>query len=117
MGSLFSIFFLHYNNHLSLGSSLVDSKSLLLLEQKNLEALKVGKSSSSLSLGNLLSPSGLGPLGVDLRGLPLLSNSRRTSSTGKLGNNVRSQDNVSKSNTLAGDTGGRTVNENLKKFS
>lgn len=106
--------FLHYNL-LSLGNSLVDSISLLLLEQKNLEALKVSKSSSSLSLGNLLSPSRLGPLGVNLRSLPLLSNGRGASSTGELGNDVRSQDDVSKSNTLAGDTGGRTVNENLQK--
>lgn len=112
---LFSNFSFFIITFLSLGNSLVDSISLLLLEQKNLEALEVSKSSSSLSLGNLLSPSRLSPLGVDLRSLPLLSNSRGASSTGELSNDVRSQDDVSKSNTLAGDTGGRTVNENLKK--
>jgi hypothetical protein len=85
----------------------------LLLEDEDLETLKVGELTSSLSLGDLLTPRRLGPLLIDSRRLPELGNSSRASSTGELRDNDLSQSDVSKRDGLTGDTSLRTVNENL----
>lgn len=105
--------FFSINIHLSLGNSLLKSKSLLLLQNHDLESLKVGQVSSSLSLLDLLSPCRFVPLLFDSS--PSLSDSSRASSSGKLGDDVRGQNNVAEGNSLSRNASLRTVNENLKE--
>ncbi|KAH3670975.1 hypothetical protein OGAPHI_000686 [Ogataea philodendri] len=57
---------------LLLSNGFLDSVVSLLLQHQDLESFKVCELRSSFSLGDLLSPRGLGPFGVDVGSSPLL---------------------------------------------
>lgn len=85
----------------------------LLLENKDLEALEVSELTSSLSLSDLLGPRRLGPLLLNGSRLPELGDGGRASGTRNLGDDNLSEGDVSKRDSLTGDTRLRTVNEDL----
>ena len=97
---------------LSLSQSLLDSVSLLLPENHDLEPLEVSQSSSSLTLGNLLSPGVGSPLGADLSGSPLLLDNS-SSGTSWQSKGYWSQNNLTQVDILARNTSNWTINQNL----
>lgn len=79
----------------------------------NLESLKVSELSSSLSLSDLLSPAGLGPLGESRRSLDLSLEVVDLDASGHALNNVGSEGDVLEVDNLSGDTGGGAIDEDL----
>ncbi|KAH3677920.1 hypothetical protein OGATHE_000574 [Ogataea polymorpha] len=67
-----SLFLFRHNAGLGLGNSLLHSVVSLFLQHQDLESFKVCELRSSFSLGDLLSPGGLGPFGIDVCSSPFL---------------------------------------------
>lgn len=89
----------------------MDQTSALLLEEHDVETIKVGKVPPLLGSLALLSPRGLLPLGDNLGSVEDLLDGRSTCGTGQLLENVRGEDESSVSEGLAGDTSRGTVDE------
>jgi hypothetical protein len=97
----------------SLSNELSNSMSSLLLQDEDLESLKVRQLPSSGFLFNLLSPCRGSPFGVDARSLPFLTDSHGTSSTREFGDDMRRQNDMSKGNSLTRNASLRSVNKSL----
>lgn len=91
----------------------LDQTSALLLEEHDVETIKVGKVPPLFGSLALLSPRRLLPLGDNLGSVEDLLNGRSTRGTGELLENVRGEDESSVSEGLAGDTSRGTVDESL----
>jgi hypothetical protein len=90
--------------------------SYLALELLELESVEVAKSSTGSTALQLLGPAGLVPGADGVVLLESLGKSALTNSTGKILDDERSQGKTSVSESLAGDTGGGTVNQGLTHF-
>jgi len=93
-----------------------DFVSPLLLENHDLESVKVSQFSPGVSGGNLLSPTGSTPLGINIGLLPVLLHNSRAGGTGDLGDKNRGQSDVGEGDGLAGGAGGLgSINKNLSR--
>jgi hypothetical protein len=92
----------------------LDETPPLLLEEHDLEALKVGGLAALLLSGALVGPSRLGPLGLNLGRVPDLLDGRGTGGAGELLEDVRGENEAAVGEGLAGDTGRGAVDESLR---
>lgn len=92
---------------------LADSVPTALLEDHDLEPLEVARGLPLLNGSALLGPGGLLPLGGNVRSLELLLDGRRSGGAGKLGEEVRGEDEVLERGRLAGDRVGGVVDQGL----
>lgn len=89
---------------LDLGQSLALLKAPLLLQPQDLEAVKVGESLPPVILQTLLVPVAGLPLAVHFCLLPGGLDGTVPRATGQIGNDNRSQKDISKGDCLPGDT-------------
>lgn len=99
-------------NRLSLGSELSHSQLSLFPQHHDLESLKVGQSTLSLSGSQLLGPVGRGPLAVNVSSSPLLGNGTGSRTSWQFLQDDGGQDNLGQSDGLSVDVG--SVNQDLK---
>lgn len=85
----------------------------LLLEEHDVESVKVRERAASLDSGTLLGPTGLSPLLGNTGLLEELLDGGRTSTTGETTDGELGHGEVLESERLTGDTGGGGVNDGL----
>ena len=91
-----------------------DFVSPLLLENHNLESIKVGQLSPGIPRGNLLSPARSTPLGINIGLLPVLLDGSRAGGAGDLRGDDGSQGDMGEGDGLAWGTRGLgSIYENL----
>lgn len=93
-----------------------DNAAALLLEQHNVEAVKVRQRAAHLDGSTLLGPTGLSPLLGNTSLVKELLDGCRASTTGQAGHGELGERQVLKGKRLAGDTGGGRVNDGLQNF-
>lgn len=100
-----------------LGGSLLgggrENVAALLLEEHDVESVKVRERATGLDGSALLGPAGLRPLLDDLGLLEELLDDGRAGTTGKTGDGELGQGKVLESERLTGDLGGGRVNDGL----
>ncbi len=90
-----------------------ENVAALLLEEHDVESVKVRERATGLDGSALLGPAGLRPLLDDLGLLEELLDDGRAGTTGKTGDGELGQGKVLESERLTGDLGGGRVNDGL----